>query len=241
MESPAERAVPGRQVRCRFAAGNLDYWLFLPKGDEAPGRPPWPVLVFLHGLGERGRPGHRTEDLDRVKRHGPPALAEMDPAFPFIVVSPQLLEPAQRWDPVPLTGLVDRIAAWERVDRRRIYLTGLSMGGAGAWDLAAALPGRFAAVVAICPTIAADPARADRLKDTPTWIFHNLRDPTPATPARHGVALFQALEAAGGTAGLTVYPRDGHDAWTETFADPRLYAWLLEQRRLPPPLPGLGP
>ena len=123
---------------------SLDYLLYLPKGYESGG--PWPLILFLHGAGERGA------DLELLKKHPLPAMLAGDDAdLPFIVVSPQC--PAERWWPAltdELLVLLDDAIERYNVDESRVYLTGLSMGGFGTWALAIAHSERFAAIAPIC-------------------------------------------------------------------------------------------
>src|SRR5205823_1518709 len=143
----------------------FNYLLYLPPTYPVEQKE-WPLLVFLHGSGERGN------DLNLVKKHGPPKLIEEGKQFPFIVVSPQA--PRRGWDPDSLNALLDDLLVKFHVDKNRVYLTGLSMGGSGTWSLAAAHPEKFAAIVPICG--AGDPDEAEKLKDLPTWIFHGAKD-----------------------------------------------------------------
>jgi predicted peptidase len=197
----------------------LDYLLYLPAGYDDE-KKVWPLLVFLHGSGERG------DDLEKVKVHGPPKLIAEGKPLPFIVVSPQA--PRRRWDPATLNALLDDLVAKHRVDKNRIYLTGLSMGGAGTWTLAGAYPERFAAIVPICG--GGDPADAPKLKDIPVWVFHGAKD--EAVPVSRSEEMVKALREAGATTvEFTVYPDAEHDSWTDTYANPKLYEWLLQQRR----------
>src|SRR5689334_2673902 len=115
----------------------LDYLLFLPPGYEQSHKK-WPLMLFLHGAGESGH------DLSKVKTHGPPKIVETKRDFPFILVSPQ--SPGRGWNPDVLNALLDDVLRKYQVDEDRVYLTGLSMGGFGTWDLAAAHPERFAAI-----------------------------------------------------------------------------------------------
>ncbi|NLW51352.1 MAG: prolyl oligopeptidase family serine peptidase [Candidatus Brocadiaceae bacterium] len=199
----------------------LDYLLYLPEA-YADGSKRWPLMLFLHGVGERG------DELERVKLHGPPMLIEQGRSFPCIVVSPQC--PAWQWwaaEPAALAALLDEIERDFRVDPDRIYLTGLSMGGAGTWALAAEQPHRFAAIAPVCgPT---NPGTADRIRHLPVWVFHGAKDTT--VPLRESETMVEALRALGAEPRLTVYPEAGHDAWTETYANPELYEWLFAQRR----------
>ncbi|MGO8751511.1 MAG: prolyl oligopeptidase family serine peptidase [Thermoguttaceae bacterium] len=179
----------------------------------------WPLVLFLHGAGECG------DDLEVVKKYGLPKRLEDGGRFPFIVVAPQCR--CHGWDPEVLTRLLDQVMAHYAVDRERVYVTGLSMGGYGTWALAAACPDRFAAAVPICG--GGDPRWAEQLKDLPIWVFHGAKDDT--VPLSASEEMVHALESAGGNVQFTVYPNAGHDCWTETYDNPRLYQWLLAQRR----------
>ncbi len=127
---------------CTSSPEKYEYLLYLPEG-YAEQEASWPLLLFLHGAGERG------DSLDLVNVHGPPKLIEQGQGFPFIVVSPQC-PVEQRWSVKTLDKLLNDIAAQYRVDEDRIYVTGLSMGGFGTWNLAARFPHRFAAIAPIC-------------------------------------------------------------------------------------------
>lgn len=212
---------PGRQV-ARSHRGQeltpLPYLLFLPARYEEEAAP-WPLMVFLHGAGERGH------DLRLVKKYGPPMIVEDAPDFPFVLVSPQC--PAgQHWDPRRLMKLVDDVVASHRIDRRRIVLTGASLGAFGIWMTAAAYPERFAALVPVCGW--GNPALAPHLRDIPVWMFHGEED--RVIPISGSLEMLNANLSAGGDARFTSYPGVGHDAWTEAYATPELYAWLLERR-----------
>ena len=119
------------------------YLLFLPKDYDAKSRKTWPLILFLHGSGERGT------NLWSVARHGPPKLVKTQADFPFIVVSPQCPS-GQTWNNDTLLALLDEVAAHYQVDATRVYLTGLSMGGFGTWSLGLEHPERFAALAPIC-------------------------------------------------------------------------------------------
>ena len=198
--------------------GKLRYILHVPAGD--PGPKGWPLMLFLHGAGERG------DDLNQITIYGPPKIAKKDKDFPFILVAPQC--PADRWwSADELLGLLDEVTGRCAVDRDRVYVTGMSMGGFGTWALAAKAPRRFAAIAPICG--GGDPATASRLKHVPVWAFHGAKDQT--VPPRQSQQMVDAVRKAGGKARLTVYPEAGHDSWTKTYANPRLYAWLLRHHR----------
>src|SRR5436190_6010547 len=120
----------------------MNYLLFLPQG-YAESEKRWPLIFFLHGAGERGT------DVSKVAIHGPPKRVREHPEFPFIVVSPQCPE-GEVWSPDILLGLLEEVTKKHKVDVSRIYLTGLSMGGYGTWDLGLSHPEKFAAIVPIC-------------------------------------------------------------------------------------------
>lgn len=214
----------GRQQPCLYeapGAGRLGYLLFLPKAYERKAER-WPLILFLHGVGERGGV------LEQVKRNGLPALLDQRPEFPFIVVSPQCPE-GTYWpqELALLLGLLDEVTARYRVDPERVYLTGLSMGGYGAWYLALHAPERFAALAPICG--GGVPELAGRLRRLPTWVFHGARD--TVVPIQHSQAMVRAMEAAGAPVRFTVYPEAGHDSWSMTYRNPALYEWFLAHRR----------
>jgi predicted peptidase len=196
----------------------MQYLLYLPKNYDKKWA--WPLVLFLHGAGERG------SDLKQIKKHGPPKLIEEGKQFPFVVVSPQC--PDQKWwEPVSLTALLDEIVEKYKIDKDRIYVTGLSMGGFGTWSLAAYSPQRFAAIAPICG--GGEPIIAKNYAHLPVWVFHGAKD--PVVPIARSQAMVDALQQAGGHVTFTVYPNAAHDAWTETYANPKLYEWLLEQKR----------
>jgi len=122
-------------------AVNIQYLVSVPQ--EEPPVEGWPLMLFLHGLGECG------SDINLVKKHGPPKRIENEKRFPFVVVSPQCPR-GSRWEAWRLTSLLDEVIKSNDIDEDRIYITGLSMGGFGTWDLAAYSPERFAAIAPIC-------------------------------------------------------------------------------------------
>jgi predicted peptidase len=202
----------------------LDYLLHLPPGyhNAPPGRR-WPLILFLHGAGERGH------DLELVKRHGIARIAQEREDLPFVAVSPQC--PADSWwwqELESLSLLLDEIGSSLAVDARRIYLTGMSMGGYGTWHLAAAQPRRFAAIAPICGGglwYEGFPDRVCVLKHVPVWAFHGAKD--HAVPLEESEKMVRTLRACGGQVRLTVYPDAEHDSWTQTYDNPELYRWFL--------------
>lgn len=201
----------------------LNYLLYLPADHGEAQAKKYPLILFLHGSGERGG------DLNLVKKHGPPKLLDSKTDLPlkdFIVVSPQC--PANRqWQPHELVALLDEVSQKYSVDPDRVYLTGLSMGGFGTWETASRYPDRFAAIAPICG--GGDPRRVRPLRDMPIWVFHGDKDPT--VPVQRSVEMVQALKQAGNEAKFTRYPGAGHDSWTETYNNPELYQWFLQHKR----------
>lgn len=221
---PAPAGEPGRQVErsiqkriVRDVGGR--YLIFLPADYDAARA--WPLLLFLHGAGERG------DDLARVAIHGPPRLIrEATMELPFIVVSPQV--PDDRiWSIQLLDALLEEVAQTHSVDEDRVYVTGLSMGGYGTWHLAMEFPHRFAAIAPISGggTITG----ACTLRHLPIWAFHGALD--EVVPVSRSEELVSRLRDCEGHIRYTRYEDAGHDAWTRTYANPELYDWLLMHRR----------
>lgn len=219
------------------------YQVFVP-ADHGPGR--LPVILFLHGSGERG------DDNQLQATVGLPAyLRQHLDDFPAVVVIPQA--PANsEWtgDAGPLAlAALDASMKEFNGDPERVYLTGLSMGGYGTWELALQQPQRFAALVPVCGGITvdwtdarpdmqaqsvireADPfaAAARRLKDVPTWIFHGGKD--DAVPPVQSRRMQAALKQAGGNVQYTEFPELGHNSWDAAYATPELWTWLFAQHR----------
>ena len=215
----------------RRGKAGLNYLLFLPQEYGQKPRKKWPLILFLHGMGERG---DEPEDLEIVKVYGPPMIVEREVDFPFIVISPQC--PAESYWTAELDNLdalLDEIVATYAVDLDRVYLTGLSMGGYGAWNLALRHPNRFAAIAPIAGGYVhesdAVPENICDLKDVPIWVFHGAQD-TTVLP-RQSEVMVDALRACGSDVRFTLYPDAEHDSWTETYDNPELYTWLLEHTR----------
>jgi predicted peptidase len=197
------------------------YLLYLPADYGKDSKKNWPLIMFLHGAGERG------DNLGLVKKHGPPKLIEQGRSFDFIIVSPQC--PNGIWWPEQievLINLLDEIESKYRVDTDRVYLTGLSMGGFGTWTLAERYPQRFAAIAPICG--GGGSYLAYRLKNVPVWAFHGAKD--KVVPVEKSKEMVEAVNAAGGDAKMTVYPEADHDSWTATYDNPQLYEWFLSHR-----------
>lgn len=196
----------------------MDYLIALPQDYDQ--RDKWPLVLFLHGSGERGT------DLQKVKVHGPPKLIEAGKKFPFIVVSPQCREDMW-WEPIELIALLDDLGSRYKVDPDRVCVTGLSMGGFGTWRLAAYAPKRFAAIAPICG--GGEPYWAKGISHLPVWAFHGAKD--KAVPVERSQAMIDALIKQKGEPKFTIYPEVEHDSWTVTYDNPEFYEWLLSQKR----------
>jgi predicted peptidase len=222
----SDSAQPGSQQSHEFEKKisktvSCKYLLFLPK-DYGKKDKSWPLMLFLHGAGERG------SNLDLVKKHGLSKIVKKRKDFPFIVVSPQCPKNVCWNDKVDvLINLLDDIVARHKVDKERIYLTGLSIGGYGTWALASKYPDRFAAAAPICG--GGTRIMAFGLKDVPIWAFHGAKD--RVVPLRESEDMVEAIKASGGNAKLTIYPEAGHDSWTETYNNQKLYDWFLKHKR----------
>lgn len=198
------------------------YLLYVPPEYAQDNAKKWPLLLFLHGAGERGN------DVQRVKTHGPPKLIRQGKDLPFIVVAP--LCPADEWWSVDvLNALLDEVVETGRIDEDRVYCTGLSMGGYGTWELAFHYPDRFAAIIPICGGGESRRHRIDRLKHLPVWCFHGSDDEIVLLDESQRIV--DKLREAGGNVRFTVYEGVGHDSWTQTYDNPEIYEWLLSHRR----------
>jgi predicted peptidase len=197
--------------------------LYLPAGFRVHGAKRYPLLVFLHGSGESGT------DLEKLKMHGLPKIVATRRDFPFIVASPQTPAPYRQLDSLTLTAMLDELLARLPIDRDRVYLTGISMGGTMSYRWASENPARFAAVVPVSGY--GVPEDACRLKDLPIWAFHGAKD--HAVAIERDEATIKAINACGGQARFTVDPEGDHDDpyWSTVYGNPELYDWLLKQHR----------
>ena len=229
--APDEMQTPQKIERKISKTIQSRYLLYLPKDYSPRGKKQWPLLLFLHGAGERGT------NLTAVAVHGPPKLVKQRKDFPFIIVSPQCPN-GEIWSNEVLLNLLDDVLARHRVDPRRVYLTGLSMGGYGTWSLITQHPERFAAAAPICGggeairLLLPDGARKEALKSLPVWAFHGAKD--PVVKLEESERMVNALKKLGNPeVDLTVYPEAGHDSWTEAYNNGKLYEWLLKHERQP--------
>ena len=211
----------------------FDYLVFLPKDYKSESTNRWPLILFLHGAGERGT------DVWRADIHGPSKYIVNHPEFPFILITP-VCPTNNPWQSDALIGLLDDIQKTYRVDTNRVYLTGLSMGGYGAWSLAFAYPERFAAVAPICggastieirlAILGYDKTKAEALKHLPVWAFHGGKD--TVVPPEETERLLELLKAAKvPEVKYTLYPEATHNSWSETYDNPELYEWFLQHHK----------
>jgi predicted peptidase len=208
----------------------------------------WPVVLFLHGAGERGDDGLLQTEVGigtAIRRHSE--------RFPCVIVFPQCRKDVWWTDAdmeaQALKALDQSIAEFNGA-ANRVYLTGISMGGYGTWRLASLYPGKFAAYVPVCGGIvpppglkvpkpastgdsAADPytEAARKVGMTPVWVFHGSAD--PAVPVSESRKMVEALKAAGSSVKYTEYEGVGHNSWDRAYADPDLMPWMLAQESNP--------
>lgn len=183
----------------------------------------YPLVIFLHGTGECG---NGTTELDRVAIHGFPRYADEGTEYPFILISPQLAE-GKYWGAYieSLNLFLDHLIDTLRVDKKRIYLTGLSNGGTGTWLWGQANPERFAALVPVCGAGICWGVR--EMLHTPVWAFHGDQD--PCIDYHEAIRMVDGINAMGGNAKVTIYPGVDHGSWVHAYSDPALVAWLMEQ------------
>lgn len=209
-----------------YDAATLNYLMFIPRDTTALVNEKYPLIISLHGIGERG------SDLWKVKGEGLPKILDGKNTFPFIVVSPQCPSTTEWYynDGVQqmVNKMIDSVIARYPVDTNRIYLTGLSMGGIGTLDLAIRYPKRFAALIPIAFRIE-DGWNLCAIKDIPMWAFHGERD--DIIPISKAQAVVNALVVCGGNPLFTIYPDLYHDSWTRTYNNPDIYTWLLSKKK----------
>jgi predicted peptidase len=199
------------------------YVVFVP--DDYKGDKEYPVILFLHGAGETLGGKAKPEQVGIG-----PAIKKRAKTFPFVVVIPQSHKRTWRADSPDAKralAILDLVQKTYKTDPKRVYLTGLSMGGYGTWSLAAAHPERWAAIVPICG--GGDPKQAEKIKDIPCWCFHG--DADKAVPVQRSRDMIKALKAAGGNPRYDEYPGVGHNSWDRAYGTDELYSWLLEQKR----------
>jgi len=196
-------------------SASLKYRAYLP---DNPGtdNDKHPMLLFLHGAGERG------DDLDLMASVGLPKNIEAGLDLPFITICPQC-PTNQWWDIEALVAFLDDMIEQYPVDTSRVYLSGLSMGGRGTWELANRVSHKLAAIAPVCPPfIWVNPAN---FKDLPVWCFHGVMD--SVVPITDSIKMVRYLRDAGTKVRFTTYANVDHDSWNKAYDNPELYEWLL--------------
>lgn len=235
----AKKVQTGFLDRTVVVAGTeYKYQVFVP--DNWTPKKKWPVILFLHGAGERGEDG-----LIQTEVGIGTAIRRYRSRVPAIVVMPQCRKDVW-WasDAMGDVAMASLAAAQKEFhgDSQRAYLTGLSMGGYGTWYLAGKYPGKFAAIAPICggvlmPDLARKQSPDDAKpyeeaagkigKNTPTWIFHGADD--PVVPPSESQRMTAAMKALGGEVHYTEYPSVGHNSWEKAYAEPELFTWMLSK------------
>ena len=207
---------------------HINFLFYLPDEYGKDSRQKWPLILFLHGMGERGN------NLDYLKTGGLPKKLESEQNFPFVAVSPQIESQDGYWSADETTAVLftlqEEIQATYSIDPERIYLTGVSLGAGGTWEIGLRYPDRFAALIPVMGYYGypfGTPDNICDLKNVPIWAFHGAKDETVPLDAEEG--LVNALKVCGGHAQITIFPNAGHDIADEAYANPDLYAWMLSQ------------
>lgn len=230
------QAVGGRSGSAKMERGVLlravnvggaerKYAVYVPREYDAAQA--WPVIVFLNGMGECGEDGQKQLAVGLM-----PAVLAQSAAWPFVIVCPQKPVARTQWidhDDLVMATLAATMEEF-KVDRERVYLTGLSQGGAGTWAIGSRHADVFAALVPICGYGTFSEAGAARLKGMPIWAFHGGKD--DVVPVQKSQVLIEAVTAAGGSPRLTVFPNANHNSWDEAYRTQKLGEWFLKQRKV---------
>ncbi|MBO5280853.1 MAG: dienelactone hydrolase family protein [Clostridia bacterium] len=203
---------------------NLGSYVYLPEDFDASRK--YPMVVFLHGAGERGDGSEQM--LPLVCKNALPKYAEEGKEYPFILLCPQCPENIV-WNNIVLSlkKLIDQIALEYNADAERIYCTGISMGGYGTWEMGIIYSDFFAAVAPVCG--GGFVWRASQLKNMPVWAFHG--DADNVVPLENSRMMVDGVNAAGGNAKFTVFPGVQHNSWDSAYLETDVIEWLLEQKR----------
>ena len=207
--------------RCGHPCRTYQFIRYRPPGYDDPARKDerWPLLLYLPGMLTFG------SKVTRMGQDDPPGEIELGRDFPMVVITPMTPVFLELWSPELLLSLIDHAIEKERVDPNRVYVSGVSIGGVGAWDLAKAYPDRIAAIAPVAAW--GDPRGIERMVDVPVWAFHGGID--FAIPPPLHLRMVKALRCAGGDPKCTVYPWGFHWIWEETYRREDLYRWMLDQ------------
>lgn len=229
LPAPPARLLPGQHAYSSMVGRvRVNYLLYAPAAYGKDRARRWPLIVFLHGGGERG------DDPELLTRQPLPKTLAVSTSFPAVVVSPQLPLRFIYWSDLidPVDVLVQRLERRYLIDSRRVYLTGLSTGGFGTWEYGLRHPRRFAALVPIAGGYRQGgvPRTICALRDVPIWAFHGASD--TVVPPYDSEILVKALRACGSkVVRLTLYAGvDHYGSWPRAYADPALWRWLFSKR-----------
>ncbi len=201
---------------------SLNYYLYFPKEYEEKSDEKFPLLLFLHGGGESG------DTLSTIKANGPPKLIAEGKQFPFLILAPQNPYKRKWWNTRAVVQLLDTIVENNRIDKNRIYLTGLSRGGGAAWEMAVHYPSKFAAMAVVCGMTPL-PYATWIDKNMPIWVFHGEED--RSIPISESETMVSRLRDLGHEVRFTRYPGVGHDSWIQAYSTEELYSWFIAQKR----------
>lgn len=239
-QPPQETGFLNRRIE--FHGVTYHFQVYLPEEYRRDDKKPWPMILFLHGRGERG-----AEGMWQTQIGLPLEVRDHPERWPFVIVMPQCPYPSFWTDPEMMAmamAVLDEEQAEFHTDTDRTYLTGLSMGGYGAWELAKDYPKRWAAIAIAAggifwsyaqerwleaATLPGDYARA--VGHTPVWLFHGSDD--PVVPVKESELMYAALKAEGGHVRLWIFQGLKHDSWSRAFNEPDLPHWLLTHRLTP--------
>lgn len=200
----------------------LRYYLYYPERYENKKEGKFGLLLFLHGGGDAG------DSLSRIKSSGPPKLIAQGKQFPFLILAPQNPFEKKWWNTRAVMQLLDTIVENNRVDKKRIYLTGLSRGGGAAWELAVQYPKKFAAMAVVCG-MSPLPYAAWIDKKMPIWVFHGEED--KSIPISESEEMVNRLKGMGYDVQFTRYKGVGHNSWVKAYNTEELYEWFMAQER----------
>jgi predicted peptidase len=205
-----------------YNGATVKYVVYVPKAYNA--EKPHPAILFLHGSGEQGADGQKQVAVGLG-----PAIRKAEDKWNYLVVFPQ--KPQGRGGFMEheklILDILEKTKREYKVDEKRLYCTGLSMGGMGTWALACKHPGLFAAIAPVCG--GGNPAEAPKIKDLPTWNFHGDKD--TAVPIKRSQDMIDAIKAAGGDPKFTIYPGVGHNSWDKAYQEESLHEWFVKHSK----------
>ncbi len=201
---------------------SLPFRLLKPM-DSTPDKKP--LVIFLHGINERGK-----DNVKSTKVISPLFLDSINRlSYPTYLLIPQC-PPGKLWTTnsvtIDLSILIDSLSNAENIDKKRIYITGLSMGGFGTWNMIAKYPAKFAAAIPIC---GGDVKSANLLKELPIWAFHGAKD--TIVSVNQSRKMIEAIKVAGGSPRYTEYKNAGHNSWSVAYREPELLEWLFSKEK----------